>query len=146
MDEQMRKDYEAWREKSIWWTVCRPDQHDDSTSDAASTGRLMNIAAWESWQAAAALSQPAAAEWQPIETAPKTGRTLLLGYFNSHGNWRTMRGQWMTEEYIAENWEEPENGEPGWFEESVEADDVPNCWATNPTHWQPLPAAPKATP
>ena len=27
--------------------------------------------------------------WQPIETAPKTGRTLLLGYFNSHGNWRT---------------------------------------------------------
>lgn len=60
MDEQMRKDYEAWREKSIWWTVCRPDQHDDSTSDAASTGRLMNIAAWESWQAAAALSQPAA--------------------------------------------------------------------------------------
>ena len=33
--------------------------------------------------------------WQPIETAPKTGWTILLGYRNSLGNWRTMRGKWM---------------------------------------------------
>lgn len=86
------------------------------------------------------------AGWQPIETAPKDGRTLLLGRFNSHKKWRTMRGQWMSEEYIAEQWEEPENGEPGWFETAVEPDDVPNCWATEPTHWMPLPAEPGASP
>lgn len=86
-------------------------------------------------------------EWQPIDTAPKTGRTILLGYRNSHGNWRTMRGQWFSKEAIAEEWEaiedydNPEELE-GWHETSVEADDVPNCWATKPTHWMPLPEAP----
>ena len=84
--------------------------------------------------------------WRPIESAPKDGRTILLGYFNSHRKWRTLRGQWMSEEYIAEQWEEPENGEEGWFETAVEPDDVPNCWATEPTHWMPLPAAPEVTP
>jgi len=85
------------------------------------------------------------AEWQPIETAPQDGRTLLLGYFNSHGKWRTMRGQWMSADFIADNWEEPENGEPGWHETSVEADQCPTCWFTTPTHWMPLPAAPAQT-
>lgn len=84
-------------------------------------------------------------KWQQIETAPKTGKTILLGYFNSHGNWRTLRGQWFSQEAINETWEEPEDcdGLEGWYETSVEADDVPNCWATEPTHWMPLPAAPK---
>lgn len=80
--------------------------------------------------------------WQPIETAPKTGRTLLLGYLNIAGKWRTVRGQWMSESYIAEYWEEPDDVEPGWFETSEEADDVPNCWRIEPTHWMPLPKAP----
>lgn len=82
--------------------------------------------------------------WQPIETAPQTGRTLLLGYLNAAGKWRTVRGQWMSEEYIAESWEEPDDVEPGWFETSVEADWPPNCWRIKPTHWMPLPAAPAA--
>lgn len=83
-----------------------------------------------------------ARQWQPIETAPKDSRTLLLGYFNSHGKWRTVRGQWMSEDYIAEYWEDPDDVEPGWFETSVEADDPPNCWRIEPTHWMPLPPAP----
>lgn len=82
--------------------------------------------------------------WQPIETAPQTGRTLLLGYLNAAGKWRTVRGQWMSEAYIAESWEEPDDVEPGWFETSVEADWPPNCWRIKPTHWMPLPAAPAA--
>lgn len=88
---------------------------------------------------------PAAApsEWQPIETAPKTGRTLLLGYLNSAGKWRTVRGQWMSANYIEAHWEDPDDVEPGWFETSAEADDVPNCWGIEPTHWMPLPAAPQ---
>ncbi|WP_321865678.1 DUF551 domain-containing protein [Paraburkholderia tropica] len=88
---------------------------------------------------------PAAApsEWQPIETAPKTGRTLLLGYLNSAGKWRTVRGQWMSANYIEAHWEDPDDVKPGWFETSAEADDVPNCWSIEPTHWMPLPAAPQ---
>lgn len=85
----------------------------------------------------------AAPNWQPIETAPKTRRTLLLGYSNSAGKWRTVRGQWMSADYIAEYWEDPDDVEPGWFETSAAADDVPNCWGIEPTHWMPLPAAPQ---
>jgi hypothetical protein len=81
--------------------------------------------------------------WQVIETAPKDGRTLLLGYFNSHGKWRTVRGQWMSEDYIAEYWEDLDDIEPGWFETSVEADDAPNCWRIEPTHWMPIPPGPR---
>jgi hypothetical protein len=84
-------------------------------------------------------------EWKPIASAPKTGRTLLLGYWNSHGKWRTVRGQWMSLEYIAEHWEDPDEAEAGWFETAVDADDAPNCWAVTPSHWQPMPEPPCAT-
>lgn len=79
--------------------------------------------------------------WQPIETAPKD-RTLLLGYFNSHGKWRTLRGQWFSQESIEDTWEEPEFAGEGWYETPVEIDDTPNCFWTEPTHWQPLPSPP----
>lgn len=82
--------------------------------------------------------------WRPIETAPRDGRTLLLGKFNSHGKWRTMRGKWMSEDYIAEYWEDPDDVEPGWFETAVEPDDPPNCWPINPTHWMHLPPSPSS--
>ena len=85
------------------------------------------------------------AGWMPIESAPKTGRTLLLGYWNSHGKWRTVRGQWMSAEYIGQEWEEPDEVEAGWFETAVEADDVPNCWPVSPSHWQPMPEPPCQT-
>ncbi|KXJ63099.1 hypothetical protein AXY46_03530 [Achromobacter xylosoxidans] len=84
-------------------------------------------------------------QWKPIESAPKTGRTLLLGYWNSLGKWRTVRGQWMSAECIASSWEEPDDIEAGWFETAVEAEDVPNCWPIDPTHWMPLPDAPCQT-
>ena len=80
--------------------------------------------------------------WLPIQSAPKY-KTILLGYCNSHGHWRTLRGEWFSREEIDEFWEDPDGVEPGWFETSVEADDVPNVWRTNPTHWMPLPQPPK---
>lgn len=81
-------------------------------------------------------------EWQPIATAPKTGATLLLGYFNHYGKWRTLRGQWYSQDAIENDFEDSDNAAPGWYETSVEADDIPNCWPTNPTHWMELPAPP----
>lgn len=96
--------------------------------------------AWQAWQAAMAHKE--AERWQPIESAPKN-KTILLGHRNSHGHWRTLRGEWFSQEEIDELWEDPDGVEPGWFETSVEADDVPNVWHTNPTHWQPLPAVPE---
>ncbi|HEL4191549.1 TPA: hypothetical protein UM521_000346 [Stenotrophomonas maltophilia] len=89
-------------------------------------------------------AQPAQAVdlWQPIETAPKNGSSMLLGHFNSAGNWRTVRGRWFSAEKIEMEWENADDFESGWYEESVEADDIPNVWPTTPTHWQLLPAAP----
>lgn len=84
--------------------------------------------------------------WLPIESAPKTGRTLLLGYRNSLGKWRTVRGQWMSFDYIANHWEDPDDVEEGWFETAVEAEEIPNCWRITPTHWMPVPAEPGAAP
>ena len=81
-------------------------------------------------------------EWREIETAPRDGRTVLLGFYNKLGNWRTLRGQWFSQAEIDESWEEPENGSEGWYETSVEKDDPPNCWLTEPTHWMPLPPPP----
>lgn len=93
---------------------------------------------------AASVAPAPAPPWLPIETAPQDGRTILLGRYNELGKWRTMRGQWMSQDCIDETWEDPESGEPGWFETCVEADELPNCWPTNPTHWMPLPGAPEA--
>ena len=91
---------------------------------------------------AAAPKLPQGDGWLPIESAPKD-KTILLGYRNTHGNWRTLRGEWFSREEIDEFWEDPDGVEPGWFETSVEADDVPNVWRTEPTHWMPLPQPPK---
>lgn len=87
--------------------------------------------------------QPVVSAWQPIATAPQNGRTLLLGRFNELGNWRTMRGQWFSTEAIAQDWEDPDDAEEGWYETAVEPD-APNCWSIAPTHWMPLPTAPTA--
>lgn len=81
--------------------------------------------------------------WQAIESAPKDGRAMLLGHFNSHGNWRTIRGAWCSADAIAETWEN--EADEGWYEMAVEADDTPSAWWTEPTHWMPLPAPPGAT-
>lgn len=51
-DEQSR--FEAWRETATWYTVAKPAPDEDWRSDAATTFRLMNIAASEAWTAAAA--------------------------------------------------------------------------------------------
>lgn len=121
MDE--REMFEAWWNANETWPV-----------------KVENIA-FLAWQAARRTT-PDREAWQPIETAPKDGRTLLLGYPNACGKWRTVRGQWMSQNYINEYWEDPDNVEPGWFETPDNAEEPPNCWGIDPTHWMPMPAAP----
>ncbi|UVA80440.1 hypothetical protein [Pandoraea commovens] len=91
-------------------------------------------------------SPQALALWQSIETAPKTGHAMLLGYKNSYGKWQTVRGKWISKEEIEGEWDQPEDFDAGWYEAAVEADDVPNCWPVAPTHWMLLPAAPGTSP
>jgi hypothetical protein len=60
--------------------------------------------------------------WQPIETAPKTGARIL-----------TVRGNG----YVAvQRWYSPNLGAHMWL------DDVGRVPAGEPTHWMPLPEAP----
>jgi hypothetical protein len=91
-----------------------------------------------------AQSQTPGEGWMPIESAPKTGRTLLLGYFNALGNWRTLRGEWFSREVIDQQWENAEDCEESWYETMVEGDEE-RVWKTEPTHFQYLPKPP-ATP
>ena len=58
---------------------------------------------------------------------------------------RLQAGEDVNRSAIDEYWEDPDACDEGWYETSVEADDIPNCWATNPTHWMPLPKPPAVT-
>jgi hypothetical protein len=63
------------------------------------------------------------AEWQPIETAPKTGESILLGHAKGCAD-----GRWLQAAY---------DGNGAWI------------WAyihLNPTHWMSLPILPEARP
>ncbi|MBK0415249.1 hypothetical protein JD974_12615 [Chromobacterium haemolyticum] len=148
IDEYRDNAAEGWDEavEKVRWGVVlgKAEQipitdHDGNTTDS-SGDRFVDYVLSDC--APAQIEQQAPHKWQPIGTAPADGRTILLGHFNSHGNWRTMRGQWFTKEHIEDNWEDGDLFEAGWYETSVEADDAPSCWPTKPTHWQPLPPAP----
>ena len=62
--------------------------------------------------------------WQPIETAPKDGSTIVLGGYG----W-TRRGYWAIDNFIG-------NGQPTWSSE-----DGHGCGEV--THWMPLPEPPR---
>lgn len=68
------------------------------------------IAAWH--------ERKAVPKWQPIETAPKDG-TSILGY-----------------------WDKGEVYGVVWFEDGQWCEYDPECVVREPSHWQPLPKAP----
>ncbi len=70
------------------------------------------------------------AGWQPIETAPKDGRTILA-YFPLEGlgkDWERVMPVKYRESMMPEPW--------------IFAGRAASSYSTGPTHWMPLPAAP----
>lgn len=64
-------------------------------------------------------------EWQPISTAPKDGSDVLLFWGDSDLDISV--GRWIAPKGFIEHWCKGGNWTPG----------------DDPTHWMPLPAAPK---
>lgn len=87
---------------------------------------------------AARLSGMAAApQWQPIETAPRDSRKVLVGSFNVYGEWRTYMAWWRLPYEGA-----PDNQCSWCYDKDGTLLDasIHSCGAT---HWQPLHASPE---
>lgn len=84
----------------------------------------------------------ATASWQPIGSAPKDGRVVLLW-------WRSEFGPDYVAYWACGYWKEFGDGSKGWIGESFHASE-PRCWTRivgeRPTHWMPLPAPPSQKP
>lgn len=99
------------------------------------------------WNTRAPLSPAEAPEvrdqWQPIETAPKDGRDMLLW----HPQFGILMGHWdhvgTSDWWAVYAWPQPMHSHPceGWFSPFMESDGVDGV---DPTHWMPLPAPPAA--
>jgi hypothetical protein len=66
--------------------------------------------------------------WQPIETAPRDGTTVLL-YFPDAGKSQIDVGYWIEWEVGDANWSNE------WTDAEIDCD---------PSHWMPLPEPPEA--
>lgn len=94
-------------------------------------------------------------EWQPIETAPKTGRKMLLSLVNIAGKRRTIVGFFVEKFTVEDNSEDWDSGEEkdgtyywrgGWYESMESHDDFSCLYADQKSisHWMPLPEPPGA--
>ena len=94
----------------------------------------------EGGQNAAQLDVSVPAGWNPIETAPK-GKKVIAGYWNKHGKWRSVMARYYLPETLDSDHTESGFSDEGWYEESETYEEImpTDC---EPTHWQPLPAAP----
>ena len=94
--------------------------------------------------ALAAPAAPSVPQWRPIETAPKTGRKIIVAYTNRNVKSRTVMARWLTDEQAAETDADGVGLEGGWYECIDNWDDYTEVaiHEGEPTHWMPLPAAP----
>lgn len=123
-----REIFEAWYSKHCEPGIGHWFVRDKHNSDEYYMSHTQT--AWDAWQAAIA------AQWLPIETAPKNGDVIIL--YNAGD--------------VAAGWWHPHihNGVAyDWcFIEDVDVDEdqriVPNAWLKKhpPTHWMPLPPEP----
>lgn len=76
--------------------------------------------------------------WQPIETAPKDGTTILLYRPSAHPWGMVTPGKWDAQPHS----KKPNPYWEMWFK--IGGNYESRAWP--PTHWMPLPAPPEATP
>jgi len=75
-------------------------------------------------------------EWQPIESAPKDGTEILL-YRPSDCDWaRVVVGLWEDDRYAVKP-------KPYWRHGKQHFTGIREARVYQPTHWMPLPGAPK---
>ena len=115
-----------------------PDEGDRE----AVTAIVREVETWHSITDAPAA--PSVPQWQPIETAPKTGRKIIVAYTNRNAKPRTVMARWLTDEQAAETDSDGVGLEGGWYECIDNWDDYTEVaiHEGEPTHWMPLPAAP----
>lgn len=101
----------------------------------------------------AAIEAAEKAAWMPISEA-KSGQTVLAGYRNSSGKWRTVRAEFIgkfTREHTEECGLDPDYSEEadtfywpeGWYERIESWDDFTHLvMHKNPAHFRPLPKGP----
>jgi Protein of unknown function (DUF551) len=79
--------------------------------------------------------------WQPIVTAPKDGRCVLLTYKNALGKTRVVIGAFesvlMADEFEDETGNQAMS-EPAWYETSWVSEEAHHV-EEDPTHWMPIP-------
>lgn len=93
----------------------------------------------------AALSTHAGADgWRPIADAPRD-RTVLVGYWNSHGKWRTLRASYYAKGELPLSDDYPDDGDgfapEGWYEEAYTHETIMPL-EQDPVMFHPLPAPP----
>ena len=84
--------------------------------------------------------------WEPIETAPKTGRKVILFYMNRNNLPRTVMARWLTDEEAAETDGDGVGLNGGWYECIDNWGDYTEVaiHEGDPSHWMHLPKAPAA--
>jgi len=82
--------------------------------------------------------------WQRIETAPKTGRKVILFYLNRNNIPRTVMARWLSDDEAAETDTDCVGLEGGWYECIDNWDDYTEVaiHEGEPTYWMPLPPPP----
>ena len=88
--------------------------------------------------------------WQPIATAPKDGRSMLVSFVNASGKRRTVKAAFFDAATLDMDDgacddavdEEGKNVYAGWYEDSETHEPGYMPLSADPTHWQPLPPPP----
>lgn len=84
--------------------------------------------------------------WQPISTAPKDGRKIIVWYLNRYKLPRTVMAEWVTDEEAEAQDSDGVGLKGGWYECLDNWDDYTALaiYQGEPTHWMPLPPPPEA--